>query len=276
MRTPIVWFGGKGNMTAKLLPLLPAHKRYCEPFGGGASLLFAKAPAELEVYNDIDEGLVGFFCVLADPSSFGRFYRRVSLLPYSRALYNDYRRTWAAQKHPVERAVRWFVVNRQSFAGRFGSSWGSVVTASSRTMTERTSAWLSAIERLPAAHARLQRVQIECADWRTILDRYDTSETLFYCDPPYAHASRSSTRYAHEMSDADHADLVARLLALQGMAVVSSYASPIYSPLAKAGWRRIAYKTVCFAAGRTRATGLKGKGSVLRHQKRLEIVWINR
>lgn len=40
MRSPINWFGGKGKMLKKILPVLAGipHKRYCEPFGGGAAL----------------------------------------------------------------------------------------------------------------------------------------------------------------------------------------------------------------------------------------------
>jgi len=61
LRSPIVWFGGKGHMVNKLLPLIPKHKIYVEPFGGGANLLIAKEPSPVEVYNDLDSGLVNFF-----------------------------------------------------------------------------------------------------------------------------------------------------------------------------------------------------------------------
>ena len=51
MRSPIVWFGGKGNMVKKLLPYCDVpHQTYVEPYGGGASLLFAKRPSPVEVY----------------------------------------------------------------------------------------------------------------------------------------------------------------------------------------------------------------------------------
>ncbi|MCS7226943.1 MAG: DNA adenine methylase, partial [Gloeomargarita sp. SKYB31] len=70
-------------MVAKLLPLVEAwpHRRYCEPFGGGASVLLAKQPVEVETYNDLDGALVEFFKTLADPDRFEQFYRRVALLP---------------------------------------------------------------------------------------------------------------------------------------------------------------------------------------------------
>ena len=53
MRSPITWCGGKGLLVTKLLELMPEHKVYVEVFGGGASLLFGKKPAKVEIYNDI-------------------------------------------------------------------------------------------------------------------------------------------------------------------------------------------------------------------------------
>jgi DNA adenine methylase len=50
-------------MVSKLLPYIPEHQIYCEVFGGGASLLFVKKPAEIEIYNDLDSNLVNLFRV---------------------------------------------------------------------------------------------------------------------------------------------------------------------------------------------------------------------
>ena len=121
MRSPIMWFGGKGKMTAKLLPLLTPHRIYVEVFGGGASLLFAKDPAPVEVYNDLNEGLVNLFRVLRDRGQFDEFQRLVALTPYARAEYDYCREHWQAQTDPVQRAYQFYVVARMSFGGHFGS-----------------------------------------------------------------------------------------------------------------------------------------------------------
>ena len=44
VRSPITWLGGKGVVKTKILPLLPPHDYYVEPFGGGASILPLGAP----------------------------------------------------------------------------------------------------------------------------------------------------------------------------------------------------------------------------------------
>jgi len=275
MRSPITWFGGKGSMTAKLLPFVPPHHTYCEPFGGGASLLFAKDPAPVEVYNDLDEGLVHFFRTLRNRRHAAELRRRCLLTPYSRAEYHRCRATWRDCRGPIERAYRWYVCARCSFGGRFSASWSYARTHSVRGKAEPVSTWQGAVAGLRAACDRLLDVQIERADFRRIFASYDSPATLFYVDPPYVHSTRTDKRYACELSDADHADLVALLRKLEGMVLLSGYRNGLYRPLERAGWRRKDWRTASAAAGRTRATGILGPGAATKKQPRIESVWIS-
>lgn len=277
LRSPIWWFGGKGMMTAKIVPLLNQieHKYYAEPFGGGASVLLAKPPAQVETYNDLDSALYDLFMTLADDAAFERFYRKVAVLPYSRQLYYECRADWRAQTERHERVWRWYVVARMSFSGGFGHSFGTAVTSSKRGMAATTSNWLSALDMLPRIHDRLQRVQLENAPALRIIERYDTPDTLFYLDPPYPLATRKSGGYAHEMTHEDHAALVAALLNLKGKAALSCYDHPVYAPLVAAGWQRVDWQTACYAAGRTRGTGVQGAGAALAKQARTETLWVS-
>lgn len=69
--------------------------------------------------------------------------------------------------------------------------------------------------------------------------------TLVYCDPPYLLQSRRNGRrmYAHEMSEEDHAKLLATLVWLPCMAMVSHYPCPQYDA-ALAGWRSFTYRAM--------------------------------
>ncbi|KAA0248319.1 MAG: DNA adenine methylase [Candidatus Jettenia sp.] len=52
---------------------------------------------------------------------------------------------------------------------------------------------------------RLQGVTIECLDYRECIQRYDSKDTLFFCDPPYLNAEGF---YGKEnFSQDDHRDL---------------------------------------------------------------------
>ena len=274
----VAWYGGKSFMLKKLLPIIEAceHRIYVEAFGGGGVVLLNKRPSPVEVYNDIDSGLVNFFKVLSDPKLFRQFYRRVALLPYSRQLYREALAAWESQKDSIQRAALWFVVARQSFSGKFGKGWSYSIRSSARSTTTDVSTWLSGISKLPEIHARLQRVQIENLDWRECLQKYDTPETLWYLDPPYVPATRKATKvYRHEMSLEEHIELIDAVQQLAGCVVLSGYAHEAYKPLDDAGWKRKDWKVTAAAIGKTRLTGLLGTGALKAIGARTECVWLN-
>lgn len=48
-------------MLKDILPLIPPHHLYNEPFAGGAALLFAKESVEINVINDLNGEIVNFY-----------------------------------------------------------------------------------------------------------------------------------------------------------------------------------------------------------------------
>ena len=120
------------------------------------------------------------------------------------------------------------------------------------------------------------RVQIDNKDFREIFKTYDTEDTLFYCDPPYIpETRRDKNSYNHEMTTEDHNDLVNILLNIKGKVLFSGYNHNTYKILEENGWKRKDFKTACHAAGKTRLTGIIGKGAALEKQPRIESVWIS-
>ena len=62
---PIIpWIGGKRRLAKHILPMFPEHTCYVEPFCGAAALYFMKAPAKVEVLNDINGELVNMYRVI--------------------------------------------------------------------------------------------------------------------------------------------------------------------------------------------------------------------
>lgn len=275
MKSPIAYFGGKTKLANKLIPLFPDHKRYVEVFGGGGSILFAKQPSTIEVYNDLDSALYEFFTVLASPRLFAQFKRTVEALPLSRQLLVHCYHTWSREKTIIGRTSKWYVAMRQGFAGKLSESWGYSVTHGRDGKSQAVSKWIGGIARLPEIHARLQSVQLDNRDFRKVIKAYDLPDTLFYLDPPYVASTRRSGEYNHELTDQDHRDLVEILLSVKGWAILSGYPSDLYCPLEKAGWDRREFIVTCDAAGRVQGSGLKGTGNVTRLQKRTEVIWAN-
>ncbi len=64
VNSPIRWVGGKSRFRKFIIPLIPEHTCYVEPFAGGAWILFGKPPSPVEVLNDIDQELINFFRIL--------------------------------------------------------------------------------------------------------------------------------------------------------------------------------------------------------------------
>jgi len=263
-------------MVKKLLPLIPKHHTYVEVFGGAANLLLAKEPSAVEVYNDIDSGLVNFFRVIRDKDKFKRFYEQVMLIPYSREEFYYCTDTWRDEEDDILRAVKWFVAARQSFGGKLGGSWGYGVTASSKGMAHRVSAWFSSIELLPEVSERFLRVQIEHNDFRKILKAYDTEETFFYLDPPYVlETRRGGEVYRNEMTLSDHEELVNLLLHVKGKAMLSRYEHSVYKPLEQAGWTKLVFEARCHVTGTTKGTKYLQNKENAEKLKRTECVWLN-
>src|SRR5262245_13386967 len=64
-------------------------------------------------------------------------------------------------------------------------------------------------------------------------------DCVFYCDPPYHPATRTSPDvYRHEMAADRHAELLDVLKACEGKVLLSCYRCPPYD-IALAGWRRV-------------------------------------
>jgi len=258
---------------AKLLPLLPRHEQYDEPFFGGGSVFFAKAPCPHETINDADEAVMTFFRVLRDRPD--EFIARCQWTEYHEGLWRECRATWRDEPDELLRAWKWFVMVRQGFGGP-PHTHGHSRTTTNRGRSGVVNSWIMAVERLPEVVERIRDAEMLCGDWWRAVQATDAPDCLHYLDPPYVPETRRSGNYEHELTLEDHERLVERLLhEVQGRVVLSGYAHPVYAPLEEAGWRRVDWETVCHAAGKTRGTGILGEGTGKQMQRRVESVWLD-
>lgn len=65
MAMPIIpWIGGKRRLADVLIQRFPPHTCYVEVFAGAAALFFMRPPAEVEVLNDDNDGLINLYRVV--------------------------------------------------------------------------------------------------------------------------------------------------------------------------------------------------------------------
>lgn len=267
----IGWFGGKGYLVSKLIPLIPSHRIYVEVFGGGAALLLNKPRSAVEVYNDIDDRLVNFFRVLKHPQKFERLHRYLSLTLHSRAEH-EY-----ACEHlddssldDVERAALFYIAAYQSLNAIPGSSWSRTTWESRRGMALKTSAWLGAVDRLPEIAERLITVQVENSSYEDIITAYDTPDTFFYMDPPYLPETRKVTSvYRYEMTVEQHTQLLELICNVRGKVMLSGYPNELYDRHLK-DWFTMDFEIACRST-----VGLADSRGSHSKSRRTERVWMN-
>ena len=83
-RSALRYLGGKWAIAPWIIEHMPAHRVYVEPFGGAASVLLRKPRSKVEVYNDLDDEIVGIFRILQNPVQWRELIRRLRRTPYSR------------------------------------------------------------------------------------------------------------------------------------------------------------------------------------------------
>lgn len=235
-RACLRYYGGKYTIAEWIVSHFPDHGVYVEPCGGGASVLFAKERSAVEVYSDLDGNVVNFFKVLRDQPD--DLVRAIMLTPWARS---EYELATVGCDDPLERARRFFAGNIMSISGMAATSGFRAVKRSSDAR-DRTGTlpdnlrWFA--ERLLPGDGCI--VQIENEDYRSIVDRYCSDESLVYFDPPYLQSKRTSKKeYAVEWSDQDHIDAAMIMRSLPGHVIVSGYQSELYADLYEGkGWVR--------------------------------------
>lgn len=230
LRTPVTYYGGKQKLVSTILPLIPQHSLYCEPFIGGAAIFFAKAPSDIEVLNDTNREVMNFYRVVQN--DFSALEKEIRISLHSRDLY---RQASTIYNNPdlfneVKRAWAFWLLSSQSFASNIDNAWGF-----DKTRNKTTKMIQGKKEAFTIDYAiRLQNVQLECADAIYVIHSRDTSEAFFYCDPPYYNANMGHyDGYTLE----DFEMLLKALVAIKGKFLLSSYPSPILKEYTKQhGW----------------------------------------
>jgi len=194
--------GGKYRMVKKfLLPLIPEHKIYIEPFAGSAALLWGKPPSQIEVINDLDKELIQDYRLLKkapthinipefkNPREANEFYENAPNTPTNRLIKSLLRRC---------------------------------CTFSSKGVGKIYSIHLTKLNKISDYKKRFQDVKIFNSSYEKIFDKFDSVDSFFYVDPPYENTTESGVVY----KSIDLEQLKNRLLSLKGKWLLSINDSP--------------------------------------------------
>jgi DNA adenine methylase len=209
--------GAKSLLASWIISFFPLHTQFVDLFGGGASIILNKIPSKFDIYNDLDHNVYNFFRVLRDRGA--EFKELVKNTIYSR---EDHANALSSESSdPLEMARCFYIVNSFSFS--FFESKGFSFIADSK----RLSRFLNNDVSIDIISRRLRNCIIENLDYKEIIRKYDSSDTLFYVDPPYYQLNY----YKQGFTEQDHIDLAELLHKIKGNSIVSGYRSDLYDSL---------------------------------------------
>lgn len=256
---PMRYHGGKWRIAPWIIQFFPEHRIYCEPFGGGASVLLQKPPAEMEVYNDLDQTVVNLFRVLRDPEKAERLRVMLELTCHSRDEF-FYAMDELRHEDDVTRAWAVIVRARQSIGAKPTIEPGGFRTCTPKSKGSYGRTWREFTEGFGEIIDRFRGVVVENLPAEKLIPLQDSPETLFYVDPPYVMDTRSLKHrkvYANEMTDEEHLSLIELLKGVRGFVVLSGYDCELYRS-ALDGWARY-------------EIGARAQ----KNMERVEVVWLN-
>jgi DNA adenine methylase len=253
MKSALKYHGGKHYLAAKIVALMPEHLVYHEGYAGGLSVLFAKSGIGVsEIVNDIDGDLTNFWRHIQGDTTLTMMKRRLEATPFSQYEFEDACAALSnSDTDPLDRACAYFIVARQSMAGRQKDFAPFSKTRLRSKMNEQVSAWTTAIEHLDKVHGRLIRVAIMGTHAPDAIRTNDSPKTLHYLDPTYLPKTRTAKKvYHHEMTHEQHVELLDLLPTISGKFMLSGYQSDLYDKYAaKHGWKCFKFDIANHAAG---------------------------
>lgn len=246
MNSPCKYFGGKNGMFNQIIKHFPkngTYNTYIEPFGGSYAIGFhtpVDRIAPIEIYNDLYNNVYSLFKVLSDERWFAEFKRLCDLSYYNEQMRKDYKEDLKRDDLGIiERAFKFFYVNRSSHNGIGGFSMNRVIR---RGMAKSVSDYLSTVDRLPEIHDRLSRVTVYNRDAIEIMEKFNQPNVFMYLDPPYVLSTRSSAeRYAVDMTDEQQEAFINTCIDSKAKLLISGYDCDLYNKLIDNGFTKASF-----------------------------------
>lgn len=231
IRPPFGRTGSKYYLLKHILPELPFHSIYVEPFVGGGAVFFNKEPAEINILNDLDLGVI----------------QRLNNLKHASANLKDYPQDlitlektkdfWLNHSNTIENRVIFDKIS--TCCGYSGKRVKRVSDIYTRLQSKAFYPHLREIKDI------LDMATLFSKDYEIIVKKYDSLDTFFFFDPPY---ENTNTQFEYAQSkDFDFIRLEKVIRKIRGRFLLTINDSPyirelfhgfqMKSVIAKAGFK---------------------------------------
>ena len=181
MKTPISYYGGKQHLISEILPLIPTHEQYVEPFCGGATIFWAKPKSSHEVINDYDKSVSNFWHVCK--TDFDKLNQMISETLHSESEYIKAKNILQGNQDSDSVTYAWafWTSIALSFANKINGGFAFSNTGiHSKNTRKKREAFDEEV------YERIKDVEIFNRDAIDLILQKDTPDTFMYFDPPYA------------------------------------------------------------------------------------------
>jgi DNA adenine methylase len=214
VKTPFRYPGGKYYALKYILPYISQipHDEYREPFVGGGSVFFGKPKVKDNWINDVDAELINIYASFQDIKLYRKLIEQFKKEIANPVRYKEIKKL--DPKNNLEKAFRYYYLNRTSFSGKMiSASWGYREKRS--IPPER---WSEVVE---PAHEKLSGTKITCLDFEDVIKKPSKKKVFMYVDPPYFLPTKKK-HYINGFTKDDHIRLM-RLLKETKHSFILSY-----------------------------------------------------
>ena len=235
------YIGGKKFQAKWIANHFPKHDTYVEPFGGAFWVyLVGNINANKNVYNDYNRYISNiFYCIKHHREEFYKVLK--SYKPQSKQLFNKFYKeliplNYQLELGNIETAAKYIYLQTQTFSGS---------NLEKATFMDLKGKYKSKYEQFfeklvnPKYIVKLNNISdVENLSYENCIKKYDSKNTLFYCDPPYF---KMEDYYIKEFGRDEHLKLANTLKSIKGKFVLSYYDFPELSkwfPKSKFNWKQ--------------------------------------
>lgn len=198
MESPFPRVGNKRHIQDRILPLIPPHRLYAEPFVGSGAIYFAKEPAMVSIINDLDESLIRAYRTMRN-FGYDDYYTRYDTTNLER-LNELFIEDNTDERHNLAKEI--------IKSNTFGSKGSGKLYKTSNPYNK--------LRKLDDYKEFMKSTVIKNEDYKHIVQFFDRDDAFFYLDPPYEH---SIGLYDHDVIDLR--EMAELLKTLQGKFLLS-------------------------------------------------------
>lgn len=210
--------GNKYVLRNRIIPLIPEHEIYVEPFFGSGAIFFFKPKAKVNIINDLDEKTINRIKLLIrSPTDLTKYKQDIDTVEKVKAFFNKKPKT-NADKLTIEKI-------------KTCNGFNNTEVVTDKNIYKNTNPF-STIKYIDLYKRKLKDVHIFNLDYREIVKECDSSSTFFFFDPPYENTN-PDFGYAEDKNSFDFNKLLKTLKKIKGKFLMTINDSPAMRELFK-------------------------------------------